>query len=241
METDPGQLPRSDLLLAAVLAAAMALAALTTSAVGPLPRVGAAVAAAGLLGLALRRRRPFAATAVVVAVIVTEVVPAPEGSQAPAFLALMVAAYSLGAYARPAGLAAGLATATGGIPGLVERARACGLDVHLDAVPARVDPARDAVAYRIVQEALTNASRHAPGARVRLRLRVTAGTIDLQVDNDRPPYRPVESAGSGHGLHGMAERAVDCGGTLEAGPTPEGGFRVHATLPAVASLDGALA
>jgi hypothetical protein len=115
METDPGQLPRSDLLLAAVLAAAMAVAALFTSAAEPLTRVGAAVAAAGLLGLATRRRHPFAATAVVVAVIVTEVVPAPEGSQAPAFLALMVAAYSLGAYARPAGLVAGLATAAGGI------------------------------------------------------------------------------------------------------------------------------
>ena len=128
-----------------------------------------------------------------------------------------------------------------GIPGLVERARACGLDVHTDAVPGGVDPARDAVAYRIVQEALTNAARYAPGARVSLRLCVAAGTIDVQVDNDRPPYRPVESAGAGHGLRGMAERAGDCGGTLEAGPTPDGGFRVHATLPAAASLDGALA
>lgn len=91
-----------------------------------------------------------------------------------------------------------------------------------------------------MQEALTNAARHAPGARVRLRLRVTAGTIDFHVDNDWPPHRPVDSAGSGHGLQGMAERATDCGGTLEAGPTPDGGFRVHAALPAAASLDGAL-
>jgi len=115
METTPGPLPRRDLLLAVVLAVAMGVAALTTSAAGPLSRVGAAVAAVGLLGLALRRRRPLTVTVVVVAVIITEVVPAPEGSQAPAFLALMVAAYSLGVYARGAALVAGLAIGTAGV------------------------------------------------------------------------------------------------------------------------------
>jgi signal transduction histidine kinase len=124
------------------------------------------------------------------------------------------------------------------IPGLVNRARTCGLlvDAELDVVPDSAE--RDAIAYRIVQEALTNASRYAPGAHVRLRLRTDRDTICLHVENDCPPYRPTESAGSGHGLRGMAERVGDCGGTLEAGPTPGGGFRVTAVLPRARPLDG---
>jgi signal transduction histidine kinase len=131
----------------------------------------------------------------------------------------------------------GQAPGMAAVPGLIDRARACGLRVEADLADhltgsAWVDPTRDAVAYRIVQEALTNAARYAPGSRVALRLSTGTAEMVVTVDNDRPPYGPVESGGSGQGLRGMAERVGDCGGTLEAGPTPAGGFHVHAVLPA---------
>ena len=91
-----------------------------------------------------------------------------------------------------------------------------------------LDPGIEVTAYRIVQEALTNARRHAPGAAVDVELRY--GDEDLAVRvRDNGPGPTVEL--SGHGLLGMRERAATVGGTLRTGPAPGGGFVVEARLP----------
>jgi signal transduction histidine kinase len=92
----------------------------------------------------------------------------------------------------------------------------------------RLDPGIEVTAYRIVQEALTNARRHAPGAAVDVELRY--GDEDLAVRvRDNGPGPAVDL--SGHGLLGMRERAATVGGTLRTGPAPGGGFVVEARLP----------
>jgi signal transduction histidine kinase len=93
----------------------------------------------------------------------------------------------------------------------------------------------DLAAYRIVQEALTNAVRHSGGSHALVHLEHGEAALVVQVDDDG---RNVKRAGvSGNGIVGMTERAHALGGTLEAGPTVEGGFRVRAWLP----LNGASA
>ncbi|MEU0037171.1 sensor histidine kinase [Streptomyces sp. NPDC006333] len=115
---------------------------------------------------------------------------------------------------------------------LVERARAAGLAVELSVsgderpLTATVDRA----AYRIVQEALTNAARHAGPAEVTVRLDYSAAELAISVDDDggADPSRPPEP---GIGLTGMRERVTALGGTLRAAPRVGGGFSVHAQLP----------
>jgi signal transduction histidine kinase len=85
-------------------------------------------------------------------------------------------------------------------------------------------------AYRVVQEALTNVHRHAPGARVTVRLAATDGTLVVDVENDRAVNSLPRSPGSGLGLAGMRERVSLFGGTVTAGATAAGGFAVHAEL-----------
>ncbi|MEV4617324.1 sensor histidine kinase [Asanoa sp. NPDC049573] len=115
---------------------------------------------------------------------------------------------------------------------LVETARRAGVPITLHGtVPDEEGPVALA-AYRIVQEALANAARHAPGAAVRVAVTRDAGSVALRVEND-PPATPTEP-GEGHGIAGMRERATLLGGTFEAGPTVFGGFAVAATLPAMA-------
>jgi signal transduction histidine kinase len=89
------------------------------------------------------------------------------------------------------------------------------------------------VAYRVVQEGLTNALKHAPGAKVQITLKDEHEQIQLTVLNGCSPARPsgLESSGGGFGLDGMSERVVACGGTLHAGPTAEGGWCLTARLP----------
>jgi signal transduction histidine kinase len=96
-----------------------------------------------------------------------------------------------------------------------------------------LDPGIEVTAYRIVQEALTNARRHAPGAAVDVELRYGDGDLALRVrDNGPGPTGPGSAAAlSGHGLLGMRERAATVGGTLRTGPAPGGGFLVEARLP----------
>jgi signal transduction histidine kinase len=111
--------------------------------------------------------------------------------------------------------------------------RAAGLTVvvNREGSPASLPTGVDVSAYRIVQEALTNTLRHARAtvAEVTFRYRPDALEIEI-VDDGRAP--PTRSAGErGFGLVGMRERAALLGGSLEAGPTPHGGFRVHALLP----------
>lgn len=89
----------------------------------------------------------------------------------------------------------------------------------------------DLAAYRIVQESLTNATKHAPGARVDLTIAWTAAGVRLRVTNPTDPAR-APGPGTRHGLIGMRERAGTAGGTFRAGPTAGGDFEVVATLPA---------
>ena len=91
-----------------------------------------------------------------------------------------------------------------------------------------LDPGVELAAYRIVQEALTNTRRHAPGAAVDVELRYTDDALWMRVRDNGPG--PAGEA-SGHGLLGMRERALAVGGSLETGPGPGGGFRVEAMLP----------
>ena len=87
-------------------------------------------------------------------------------------------------------------------------------------------------AYRIVQEALANAARHAPGSAVEAAVLALGERLEISVRNEAPPAGPANGpAGVGHGLTGMRERAALLGGTLSAGPDPRGGYRVTATLP----------
>jgi len=93
---------------------------------------------------------------------------------------------------------------------------------------APLDPGIEVTAYRIVQEALTNARRHAPGAAVDVELRYAADAVTVRVrDNGPGPVSPA----AGHGLLGMRERAATVGGTLRTGPASGGGFLVEARLP----------
>jgi signal transduction histidine kinase len=93
-----------------------------------------------------------------------------------------------------------------------------------------LDPGVELAAYRIVQEALTNARRHAPGAAVDVELRYSADWLRLRVRDNGPG--DGQPAGGGHGLAGMRERAFSVGGSLYAGLAPGGGFLVEAVLPA---------
>ncbi|WP_436774551.1 sensor histidine kinase [Yinghuangia sp. YIM S09857] len=122
---------------------------------------------------------------------------------------------------------------------LVDEARdasggATRLIVHGRVVP--LDPGIELTAYRIVQEALTNARRHAPGAAVDVELRYTQTGIRLRIRDNGPGPRDgggtVPGALAGHGLVGMRERAAMVGGELSAGAAPGGGFVVEARLPA---------
>ena len=136
-------------------------------------------------------------------------------------------------------LAASAAPGLSQLDALVERARAAGLpvEVHVDGRLEALSPGLDLVAYRVVQEALTNAIKHAGAARARVNVTVDARCLELEVsddghgpapdrDNDREP---------GHGLVGMSERVRLYGGELCAGRrTDSHGFEVHARIP----LDG---
>jgi signal transduction histidine kinase len=117
---------------------------------------------------------------------------------------------------------------------LADRARQTGLDVDLDVSgepPRRLSEAVSLAAYRIVQESLTNARRHTPGAPVTIHLHYGTSQISIAVDNPAAATSGRNGAeSSGVGIAGMKERATALGGTLEAGPE-NGRFHVHAELP----------
>ncbi|HKB29254.1 MAG TPA: ATP-binding protein, partial [Streptosporangiaceae bacterium] len=96
--------------------------------------------------------------------------------------------------------------------------------------PVALDPGVELAAYRIIQEALTNARRHAPGAAVDVELHYADDALRVRVRDNGPGPPPAPRAG-GHGLPGMRERAVAVGGELRTGPAPGGGFLVTARLP----------
>jgi signal transduction histidine kinase len=143
------------------------------------------------------------------------------------------------------------------LTGLIARAQTSGMTVTVTVTGTerRLPPDVDQAAYRIVQEALTNVSRHAGPAGASVRLLYTTDSLTVQVDNDAPgddggadtadggngsgpagPAGGLEPAPArGLGLIGMRERVAALGGRLDAGPREQGGFRVRAELPVRAS------
>ncbi|MGW6473607.1 sensor histidine kinase [Streptomyces nigra] len=121
------------------------------------------------------------------------------------------------------------------LPELVSQAAGAGLTVEVEGEPPRLPPGTDLAAFRIVQEALTNVVRHSGSRRARVRFEQPDGaTLRLCVDDDGPATG-ADAGGSGNGLAGMRERAAALGGTIEAGPRADGGFRVLAVLPLTTS------
>ena len=110
---------------------------------------------------------------------------------------------------------------------LVEPLRAAGLRVDVRQEHVTLPAGVDSSAYRIVQEALTNTLRHARADRAEVVVRNDSGVLELDIRDDGRGGLP----GFGRGITGMRERAALLGGTVDAGPLPDGGFRVHARLP----------
>lgn len=122
-----------------------------------------------------------------------------------------------------------------GLADLAEAARTSGAEVDLAVREVDAPPAVGAAAYRIVQEALTNAVRHGgPGLTIRVGIRVADAALRVTVTDDGRLSTPDPSHTPGFGLVGMRERARSVGGTLEAGPRDGGGFAVSAVLPLLA-------
>jgi signal transduction histidine kinase len=122
----------------------------------------------------------------------------------------------------------------GDLEDLLQRTRAAGADLTWELETPDVPPALGLSAYRIVQQGLANAAEHAPGAPVRVRVVPDGGALRIAVVNGAAAVglgsaRPAEGRGSG--LPGMRERAAVHGGEVVAGPTPDGGFALSATLP----------
>ena len=124
------------------------------------------------------------------------------------------------------------------VPELVAQAGDAGTSITLTepdhAWTDGVGPVTALNAFRIVQEAISNALRHAPGSPITVTLDRAAERIELAVVNGSGPAPGTASAtdpGHGHGLLGMAERAASVGGAVEYGPTDDGGYAVRATLP----------
>jgi signal transduction histidine kinase len=125
------------------------------------------------------------------------------------------------------------------ITALVDSSRRAGLAVELSVDPgaARVPAGIELSAYRIVQEALTNIRKHAPGAQTRVEIRHRDGALEVFVENDpvtsNGTHAPIP--GTGRGILGMRERVMLYGGSLEARPRGDGGFVVRAHIPVEAN------
>jgi len=119
-----------------------------------------------------------------------------------------------------------------GLPDLIERHRGAGgrADMVVNGDPRGLSATIELSAYRIVQEALTNARRHAPGANVMVELNFQNDKLAVRVRDDGLG-QPVAAGPGGHGLLGMRERATMLGGHFVAGPAAGGGFMVEAELP----------
>jgi signal transduction histidine kinase len=114
---------------------------------------------------------------------------------------------------------------------LVAKAREAGLavDLRIEGEPVQLAAGLDLTAYRLVQEGLTNTLKHARAQQAEVLVRYSDGRVELTVTDDGPGGGDGDTGG--HGLVGMRERVSVYGGDLEAGPCPEGGYRLRATLP----------
>ena len=119
----------------------------------------------------------------------------------------------------------------GTLPELVEQVRQSGLPVELtvEGTPVKLPAGVDLSAYRIVQEALTNTLKHAGPAHAWVAVRYAEEDVEIEVANDGKSDN--DGDGGGHGLVGMRERVALCGGELESGPRPGGGYKISARLP----------
>jgi signal transduction histidine kinase len=119
---------------------------------------------------------------------------------------------------------------------LVEKVRAAGQPVTLRTTPVELPHGVQIVAYRVVQEGLTNALRYAPGAPTTVSIEADAEALTIEVINDAPVTKDTAPVnGTGSGLAGLTERLRLYGGTLQAGRRLGGGFRVSARIPLEAS------
>ncbi|MGN7949883.1 sensor histidine kinase [Microbacterium sp. 22215] len=118
------------------------------------------------------------------------------------------------------------------IPALVDTIRRAGVTVGLEITGAAADApqAVQIAAFRIAQEALSNAVRHASGAAVTVRVQADADAVRIRVRNGRASAPPAPTGG-GYGLRGMRERVELLGGSFTAGPTTDGGWEMAASLP----------
>ena len=105
------------------------------------------------------------------------------------------------------------------------------VDIDVSGDLAALAPELEHAAYRVLQEALTNAARHAPGADIRVRLDFGRSGLALVVGNELPSPPAAAATGAGQGLRGMRERVETCGGRLATGTGPPGRFTVRAWLP----------
>ena len=116
---------------------------------------------------------------------------------------------------------------------LLDQAQAAGLKLNTSPLPSdlSLSPDTERLAYRIVQEGLTNAMKHAPGSEVRLRLSASVGELEIVLENwGGESASALAGTGSGLGLRGLRERLEALGGTLEAAPTGAG-WRLRADIP----------
>src|SRR5690606_16131958 len=116
------------------------------------------------------------------------------------------------------------------IPALIETTRRAGAAISLTmTISDEVSAATQLAVYRITQEALSNAVRHAPEAAITVSLTAEDADVTVTIHNVRSAHEPVPSGG--HGLRGMTERTEILGGSIHAGPDPDGGWTVTARLP----------
>ncbi|MEV5277412.1 sensor histidine kinase [Streptomyces sp. NPDC052811] len=116
---------------------------------------------------------------------------------------------------------------------LLANVRGAGVEVTVDVLgtPRPLSPGVELTAFRVVQEALSNAMRHAPGASVGVVVAHQSAELMVRVTNTAPDRPVAPSPGAGHGLLGMRERTAMLGGALATGATPDGGYEVTATFP----------
>ena len=119
------------------------------------------------------------------------------------------------------------------VPALVDQLRDAGFPVELqvDGTPRVLPVGIELSAYRVIQEGLTNALKHADGAHVSVHVSYGASTLALEIADDGTGPAPVPVPGGGHGLVGIRERVTLYGGALETGQGPHGGFRLRVRLP----------
>jgi signal transduction histidine kinase len=120
-----------------------------------------------------------------------------------------------------------------GLPALLEQAGRAGVRASLEWVgdSAQVPSVVGRCAYRVVQEALTNVFRHAPGAAATVRLEARDGWLRVEVTDRGGARAGTDAASGGHGLVGMRERVELLHGIVQAGPVDGGGWLVRASLP----------